>query len=92
VTFSTFGRASVLVVGSALCLLGWLWVVPAVISPSTYGAVVFSLIGATVIAVTTWRSAQATGSTAQLLHATEATAGNVEVRSRLNPTRPSETA
>lgn len=81
-----------LVVGSALCLLGWLWAVPAVVSPSTYGAVVFSLVGATVIALTTWRSAQATGSTAQLLHATEAMAGNVEVRSRLDRTGRSDRA
>jgi hypothetical protein len=63
---------------SALCLLAWFWMVPAVLSGSTFASVVVFLMGATAVSLTTWRNAQATGSTAQILHTTEAAAPNVE--------------
>jgi hypothetical protein len=55
----------------AFCVLGWFSIVPRVMSPSTFAFAAVCLLGATAVAVMTWRNAQATGSTAQLLHATE---------------------
>jgi hypothetical protein len=57
----------------------WIWAVPAVMSRSTFAALAVFLIGGTAVVFTTWRNAQATGSTAQLLHETE---GAVEDRRR----------
>jgi hypothetical protein len=56
---------------AAFCLVGWFSAVPRVMSPSTFAFAAVCLMGATAVAVVTWRNAQATDSTAQLLHATE---------------------
>ena len=60
----------------AVCssLLSWFWLVPAVISQSTFAALAVFLLGGTAVALLTWRNAQATGSTAQLLYETEGAA------------------
>jgi hypothetical protein len=75
--------APVLALVLALTLFGWYWAVPAVASASTFAAVVVFLLAVTSISFMTWRNAQATGSTAQLLHATEGASDNVELRKRL---------
>jgi hypothetical protein len=85
VTFLTSRRnASLLVFIVTLSLLGWLWTVPTLLSPTTFAAIAVFLIGGFAIALTTWRNAQATGSIAQLLHTTEGLAGNVDIRKRLD--------
>ena len=81
---------SVLVFIVALSLLGWLWTVPTLLSPTTFAAVVVFLVGGAAIGLTTWRNAQATGSIAQLLHATEGAPGNVDIRKRLERKGASE--
>jgi len=45
--------------------------VPAVMSRSTFAVLAVCLLGAAAVTLVTWRNAQATGSTAQLLHETE---------------------
>ena len=91
VTFLTSRRnASVLVFIVTLSLLGWLWTVPTLLSPTTFAAVVVFLVGGAAIALTTWHNAQATGSIAQLLHATDADTGNVDIRKRLDRRGDSE--
>ena len=83
-------NASVLIFIVAVSLLGWLWTVPTLLSPTTFAAIVVFLLGGVAIALTTWRNAQATGSIAQLLHATEGAPGNVDIRKRLDRRSPSE--
>jgi len=60
-----------LVFATALSILTWFWAVPSVMSQSTYGFLVAFLLGGAGVTLVTWRNAQATGSTAQLLHETE---------------------
>ena len=62
---------AVFVLVAALCLLGWFFAVPGAMSQSTFAFAAVCLLGATAVAVVTWRNAQATGTTAQLLHSTE---------------------
>ena len=84
VTSLLFRRtAPVLALVLALTLIGWYWAVPGVASASTFAAVVVFLLAVTSISFMTWRNAQATSSTAQLLHATEGAPDNVELRKRL---------
>ena len=75
-------NASLLTFVVALSFFGWFWAVPALASPSTFAAVVVFLFAVAAVSFTTWRNAQATSSTAQLLHATEAASNNVELRKR----------
>jgi len=65
-----------------------------VISSSTFATVVVFVLGGTAVSLITWRNAQPTGSMAQLLHATEAASGSVELRRRLGrrDSEPSSTA
>lgn len=67
---------------SALCLLSWFWTVPAVMSQSTFAFVAVFLLGGAAVSLMTWRNAQATGSTAQILHATEVAAADNAVGDR----------
>ena len=60
-----------LVCATALSILTWFWTVPAVMSRSTFAVLAVCLLGAAAVTLVTWRNAQATGSTAQLLHETE---------------------
>jgi FtsH-binding integral membrane protein len=64
----------------AVSLVGWLWAVPAFATPSTFAVVAVCMFAGTAIALTTWRNAQATTSTAQLLHATDTASSNVDVQ------------
>lgn len=66
-------NVAVFVFVTALCLFGW-WTVPAVMSTSTFAFVAVFLLGGAAVSLTTWRNGHATGSTAQLLHATEVAA------------------
>ncbi len=66
-----FRFVGLLVFATALSILAWLWAVPAVMSRSRFASVTVFLLGAAAVALVTWRNAQATGSTAQLLHETE---------------------
>jgi len=68
---STFRFVGLFVLATALSILTWLWTVPAVISRSTFASLTVFLLGAAAVTLVTWRNAQATGSTAQLLHETE---------------------
>ena len=68
---STSRFAGALVFATAVSILTWFWAVPAVMSRSTFAAFAVFLFGGTAIALVTWRNAQATGSTAQLLHETD---------------------
>jgi hypothetical protein len=61
----------VLVVGTSLSILTWFWTVPAVMSRSTFAFLAAFLLGSAAVTLVTWRNAQATGSTAQLLYETE---------------------
>jgi hypothetical protein len=64
-----------LVCATALSILTWLWTVPAVMSRSTFASLTVFLLGAAGVTLVTWRNAQATGSTAQLLHETDVADG-----------------
>jgi hypothetical protein len=65
-------HAAALVLVSGLGILGsWFWTVPGVMSRSTFAFLAVFLLGGAAVSLTAWRNAQATGSTAQLLHATE---------------------
>ncbi len=57
---------------TCVAIVTWFWMVPSVMSRSTFVVVAVFLVGGTTVAMTTWRNAQATGSTAQILHETEA--------------------
>lgn len=63
-----------LVFGTALSILIWSWTVPLVMSRSTFAFLAVFLLGGAAVALVTCRNAQATGSTAQLLHETEVAA------------------
>ena len=67
---------AVFVLVAAVCLLGWFWAVPGAMSQSTFAFAAVCLLGATAVAVMTWRNAQATDSTAQILHSTEVAAAD----------------
>ena len=60
-----------LVFVTASIILGWFWAVPGVMSPSTFASLAVFLMGGTGVVLATWRNAQATGSTAQILYETE---------------------
>jgi hypothetical protein len=66
---SRFAGALVFVTASGI--LTWFWTVPVVMSQSTFMFLAVFLLGGTAVALVTWRNAQATGSTAQILHETE---------------------
>ena len=61
---------------TCLGILTWLWMVPALMSRSTFAIVAVFLAGGTTVAITTWRNAQATGSMAQILYEAEAAAAD----------------
>ena len=63
--------AGVVVLATALSILTWFWTVPAVMSRSTFAFLAAFLLGGAAVTLVTWRNAQASGSTAQLLHETE---------------------
>jgi hypothetical protein len=63
-----------LVFATAVSILGWFWTVPAVMSRSTFASLAVFLLGGAGVALVTWRNAQATRSTAQILHETEVAA------------------
>lgn len=67
-------RVGAFVFASCLSVLAWFWTVPAVMSRSTFAVLAVFLLGGSAVVLTTWRNAQATGSTAQLLHETEVAA------------------
>ena len=69
-----FRVVGVIVVGTALSILSWFWTVPAVMSQSTFAFLAVFLLGSAAVTLVTWRNAQATGSTAQLLYETEVAA------------------
>lgn len=64
------------VVSALFVLSSWLWAVPGLISRSTFAGLSVLLFGGLTISIMTWRNAQATGSTAQLLYATEINASD----------------
>ena len=74
VLLSTSRLAGALVFATAVSILAWFWTVPAVMSRSTFASLALFLLGGTAVALLTWRNAQATGSTAQILHETEVAA------------------
>ena len=59
---------------TCLGIVAWFWMVPALMSRSTFAVVAVFLAGGTTVAITTWRNAKATGSTAQILYEAEAAA------------------
>ena len=65
--------AGALLFATAAIILAWFWTVPGVMSRSTFAALAVFLLGGAAVTLVTWRNAQATGSTAQLLYATEST-------------------
>ena len=73
---STYRFVGLLIFATALSILAWLWTVPAVMSRSTFASVTLFWLGAAAVTLVTWRNAQATGSTAQLLHETEVAEGH----------------
>ena len=65
---------------TALSLLSWFWAVPAVMSRTTFAFLAVFVLGGAAVALMTWRNAQATASTAQLLQATEVAAASRDAR------------
>jgi len=61
----------VFVFATAASILTWMWAVPGVMSRSTFAFAAIFLLGGIAVTLVTWRNAQATGSTAQLLYETE---------------------
>lgn len=66
--------AGILALATVLIVLTSFWAVPAVMSRSTFASLVVFLLGGAAVTLVTWRNAQATSSTAQLLHDAEVAA------------------
>lgn len=66
--------AGAVLFATCLGIVTWFWTVPAVMSRSTFAVLAAFLLGGTTVALTTWRNAQATRSTAQILHEVETAA------------------
>lgn len=58
---------------ACVSMLTWFWAVPGLMSRSTFVALAVFLLGGTAVLLMAWRDVQAAGSTAQLLHDTDAT-------------------